>query len=95
MGYVRPGVVWFGEMLPQDVWVNAEDAVQACDMLVVVGTSGVVFPAAGLVAQAVSAGKFVLEINPVASSSSNTNHLKWQVTAAAGLPLLASVLKPA
>ena len=93
LGYVRPGVVWFGEMLPQNVWASAEEAVQACDMLVVVGTSGVVFPAAGLVAQAVSAGKFVLEINPEASGSGTTSRLKWRVTAAIGLPVLASLLQ--
>lgn len=44
----RPAVVWFGEMLPVDELAAAEEAAQACDLMLVVGTSGVVYPAAGL-----------------------------------------------
>ena len=43
---VRPGVVWFGEALPDAAWQAAVDALQACDLLVVIGTSGLVQPAA-------------------------------------------------
>lgn len=49
---VRPGVVWFGEHLPAAALAQAEAAVQTCDLMLVVGTSGVVYPAAGLVFQA-------------------------------------------
>jgi NAD-dependent deacetylase len=44
----RPAVVWFGEMLPPNALHAAEEAAQACELMLVVGTSGVVYPAAGL-----------------------------------------------
>lgn len=44
----RPAVVWFGEMLPARELQAAEEAAAACDLMLVVGTSGVVYPAAGL-----------------------------------------------
>jgi len=62
-GMLRPAVVWFGEGLPQDVWNAAEDAVRSCEVMLVVGTSAVVYPAAGLVPLAKSAGAKVIEIN--------------------------------
>ncbi|HEY7306541.1 MAG TPA: NAD-dependent deacylase [Bryobacteraceae bacterium] len=62
-GLARPGVVWFGESLPCDVWAAAENAVLRCDVLLVVGTSALVYPAAGLVPRACSAGASVIEVN--------------------------------
>jgi NAD-dependent deacetylase len=55
-GALRPDIVWFGEMLPQRVWKTAELAAQACDAFLVVGTSAVVFPAAGLIQTARNSG---------------------------------------
>ena len=60
-GMLRPGVVWFGEALPPREWQAAEDAVARCDVLLVVGTSAVVYPAAGLVSLARAAR--VIEVN--------------------------------
>lgn len=57
----RPAVVWFGEMLPLQTLEAAEAAARECDIMLVVGTSGVVYPAAGLARMA--AGKVVI-INP-------------------------------
>jgi NAD-dependent deacetylase len=57
----RPAVVWFGEMLPPQTLAAAEAAAPECDLMLVVGTSGVVYPAAGLARMA--AGKVVI-INP-------------------------------
>lgn len=62
-GMARPGVVWFGENLAPEIWNAAEKAVQSCDLLLVVGTSAVVYPAAGLVPLARSAGAKIIEIN--------------------------------
>lgn len=59
----RPAVVWFGENLPRDVWRKAEAAVRDADLLLVVGTSALVYPAAGLIESARSANLFVMEIN--------------------------------
>jgi NAD-dependent deacetylase len=62
-GLLRPGVVWFGEGLPAAVWDNAQKAARSADILLVVGTSAVVYPAAGLVPMAKNAGAKVVEIN--------------------------------
>ena len=62
-GMLRPGVVWFGEALPTDVWQAAEKAARECDLLLVIGTSAVVYPAAGLAHVAKSCGARVVEIN--------------------------------
>jgi NAD-dependent deacetylase len=58
---LRPAVVWFGEALPLEALAAAEAAAQDCDLMLVVGTSGVVYPAAGLARTA--AGQVVI-INP-------------------------------
>ena len=60
----RPAVVWFGEHLPPDALAAAEAAVQACDLMLVIGPSGVVYPAAGLVLGAHQRGVRVVIINP-------------------------------
>jgi NAD-dependent deacetylase len=48
-GPLRPDIVWFGEGLPEDVWEAAMIAAHECDVLLVVGTSAVVHPAASLI----------------------------------------------
>lgn len=59
----RPGVVWFGEGLPAGVWAAAVEAVSAADLVLVIGTSAVVYPAAQLVPLAARAGARVVEVN--------------------------------
>lgn len=61
---VRPDVVWFGEMLPEFTLQSAFEAAQNCDVMLVVGTSGVVQPAASLPGMAKRNGAFVIEVNP-------------------------------
>lgn len=63
-GLIRPDIVWFGEMLPQPAWQTAEDATFNCDVFVSIGTSSVVYPAAGLIHLAKQQGATVIEINP-------------------------------
>ncbi|MFZ2512470.1 MAG: NAD-dependent protein deacylase, partial [Gordonia sp. (in: high G+C Gram-positive bacteria)] len=63
-GKVRPGVVWFNEPLPADAWLAAESAFADAALVVVVGTRGVVYPAASLPAAAAHRGVSVIEINP-------------------------------
>ncbi|RDI15675.1 NAD-dependent deacetylase [Rhodococcus sp. AG1013] len=87
-GAVRPGVVWFGEALPEDAWQRAVDAVEDCDLMVVVGTSAVVYPAAELPLRAARSGATVVEINPEATGLSDHVHYSWRTTAAVGLPAL-------
>ena len=62
-GLARPAVVWFGEALPPTAVAQAIDAA-ACDVFLTVGTSSIVYPAAGLVDTARAHGAFVVEINP-------------------------------
>jgi NAD-dependent deacetylase len=62
-GLARPGVVWFGENLNPQAWTKVEQAAQSCDVMLVAGTSAVVYPAAGLVPLARSAGAKVIEVN--------------------------------
>ncbi|HKU69148.1 MAG TPA: NAD-dependent deacylase [Candidatus Baltobacteraceae bacterium] len=68
-GRFRPQVVWFGEMLPSDVWERAADAASRADVILVVGTSALVYPAAALAMQNDRA--FVAEINPDATALSD------------------------
>lgn len=60
---LRPGVVWFGEALPPAVWGEAEAAARQADLFLVIGTSAVVYPAAGLALIAKSNGARLVEIN--------------------------------
>jgi NAD-dependent deacetylase len=62
--WLRPDVVWFGEMLDPQALHAAEEAVTGADVLLVVGTSGLVYPAAGLPMHARRAGARVIIINP-------------------------------
>ncbi len=92
-GVLRPGVVWFGEGLPNHVWRHAEQLVIDCDVLLVVGTSGVVFPVARLPVIAREDEKWVGEINPNVSELSDKVNLHWQTTAALGLSALLNTLR--
>jgi NAD-dependent deacetylase len=69
-GMLRPGVVWFGEALPSAVWRKAETAAREADLFLVVGTSAIVYPAAGLAQVAKAAGARVVEINVAATALS-------------------------
>lgn len=61
---IRPDVVWFGEMLPRDALETAFAAIEKCDLMLVVGTSGIVYPVAEFPALAKGAGAKIVEVNP-------------------------------
>ncbi|MBF0183194.1 MAG: NAD-dependent deacylase [Magnetococcales bacterium] len=67
-GPIRPGVVWFGESLPETIWQQAEQATNQCDLLFSIGTSSLVWPAAQLPFQAKQHGATVVQINPNGTS---------------------------
>ncbi|WP_435198021.1 SIR2 family NAD-dependent protein deacylase [Janibacter sp. GS2] len=94
-GDVRPGVVWFGEMLP-DAAVAATDAaidtLEPGDVALVVGTSGVVYPAAGYPAMARAEGATVIEINPTETEISDMCDHHVRGPAAEVLPALVAGL---
>lgn len=73
-GYVRPGVVWFGEMLPEDAWSAGLAAAEECDVFLSIGTSGIVYPAAELPLRALGQGAVVVHVNPVLFDVSNQEH---------------------
>jgi len=83
-GILRPGVVWFGEALPEGAMERAAAAVRAADVLIVAGTSAQVYPAAGLIPMASS----VIEINPEATPFSDAVTLSVRGTSAEVLPQL-------
>jgi NAD-dependent deacetylase len=70
-GLIRPGVVWFGEALDPDTVERATEASSECDVFITIGTSSIVYPAAGLVDIARRAGAFTVEINPEATPASS------------------------
>lgn len=74
-GKLRPGVVWYGENLPSDVWKSAIALVKSCDVLISVGTSGTVMPAADIPKLALSHGATVIHVNTEDVSSGAQNEL--------------------
>jgi len=62
-GLIRPDVVWFGEYLPEDQFLGGEKAAIESDIFFVVGTSVVVYPAAGLIYTAKASGALIVEVN--------------------------------
>ena len=92
-GYVRPGVVWFGEPLPQLAWRKAERCATECDLLNAIGTSGLVFPAASLPGVARHRGAKVVEINPIRTPLSDQVDLSLRSTAGEALCGLVAALK--
>jgi NAD-dependent deacetylase len=85
---LRPAVVWFGEMLPMDALAAAEQAAERCDVMLVVGTAGAVYPAAGLAHQARAAGARVVIVNPHPSELDDIAHRVLAGTSAQVLPQL-------
>ena len=85
---VRPAVVWFGENLPAGALAAAERAAEACDVMLVVGTSGEVWPAAGLAHQARRAGAQVVVVNPEETALDDEAHLLLRGPSASVLPRL-------
>ena len=61
---LRPHIVWFGEALSAADLARCAEALRSCEVLLVIGTSGVVYPAAGFASVAKATGAFVAEINP-------------------------------
>jgi NAD-dependent deacetylase len=86
-GPLRPGVVWFGEALDPDT-VEASIDAAACDVFFTIGTSAVVYPAAGLIDHARRAGALTVEINPDSTPASGGVDVVLPVAAEAALPAL-------
>ncbi|MFJ6132464.1 SIR2 family NAD-dependent protein deacylase [Janibacter terrae] len=95
-GDVRPGVVWFGELLPPEAVEATEAAIEALepgDVVLVVGTSGIVYPAAGYPAMARAEGATIIEVNPLETEISDMCHHHVRGPAAQVLPDIVSALR--
>lgn len=84
--YARPDVVWFTEMLPSHALRRAHDVTINCDVMLVIGTSGLVQPAASLPFLAAERGAIVLEINPNPSMISEIVEMRLSSGSATMLP---------
>lgn len=91
-GLLRPAVVWFGEALPADALRRAVRASSAAELMLVIGTSAQVYPAAGLADQALAADAFVAEVNPSETPFSARATLSVRTSAAAFLPRVVDLL---
>ena len=89
-GLVRPGIVWFGESLPEEVLTAAFAAAKACDLLFAIGTSGLVQPAARMPWLARQAGAYVVQVNPTETALGE--ECTWSLRGAAGA-ILPQILK--
>ena len=69
-GLLRPHIVWFGEVLYAPDVLKSARAFESCDLMLVIGTSGIVQPAASFVSLAKDHGAFVVEINVTESAAS-------------------------
>lgn len=92
--WLRPDVVWFGEMLDPAVLARAEQAASGCDLMLVVGTSGLVYPAAGLPVLARRSGAHVIVVNPNESGLDEVADLVVRAAAATALPALLPATAP-
>jgi NAD-dependent deacetylase len=87
-GLIRPNVVWFGEPLPDEAWQKSVDAVSKADAVIVVGTSSIVYPAAGLPELALASGIPVIEVNPERTPLSDAATVTVREPSAEALPTL-------
>ncbi|HVA28626.1 MAG TPA: NAD-dependent deacylase [Candidatus Baltobacteraceae bacterium] len=90
-GRLRPDIVWFGESLPKGIWEEATRAAERAEVVIVVGTSAVVYPAAAL-ATAYSRTAFVAEVNPEPTAISDRVDAVLRGSAAEVLPRLLAEL---
>jgi NAD-dependent deacetylase len=87
-GLLRPDVVWFGEMIPRDAMLLADAAAHDCDVFLSIGTSSLVYPAAGLAEAALRRGIPVIEVNPNATDLSALADVVLRGPAGSILPAL-------
>jgi len=92
-GLIRPDVVWFGEYLPEDQFLGGEKAAINSDIFFVVGTSAIVYPAAGLIYTAKASGSTIVEINIEETTLSDSANYSYFGKAGEILPKIFSHVK--
>jgi len=91
-GLIRPDVVWFGEMLPEEALHKAYEASEKSDVFFSIGTSAVVYPAASLPGIAKSHGAYLIEINPEPTPVTGIAHVSIRGKSGEVLPKLIEAL---
>jgi NAD-dependent deacetylase len=94
-GLIRPDVVWFGEMLPSGVFETASEKASQCELFFTIGTSAVVYPAAGLPLTARNEGAYVVEVNTEPTEISRTVNESLLGKAGEVVPQLLKILEEA
>jgi len=89
-GLLRPHIVWFGESLATEDLDRSYEALRRCEVLLIIGTSGVVYPAASFAPVAKAAGAFVVEINLDATPNTEVVDVSLQGRAKEVVPELLS-----
>ena len=92
-GMVRPDVVWFGEMLPEEEWESSVAAAEGADLFLSIGTSAVVYPAASLPLLAKRAEAYVVEVNPEPTPITDKMDEFLEGPSGEILPMLARVME--
>jgi len=92
-GLIRPDVVWFGEMLPEGIFEAATEAASQCELFITIGTSAVVYPAAGLPMTAKNQGAYIVEVNTEPTEISHIVNETLIGKAGEVLPYLAAILE--
>jgi len=92
-GLIRPDIVWFGEMLPHHEWEKSEQAAGRSDVMYVIGTSAVVYPAAQLPLIAKRNGSFIVEINIEPTPVSEYADISIYESSASAMPELLKLIK--
>lgn len=87
---LRPGVVWFGEAIPESALHNSMTAASNCDLFLSIGTSSLVWPAAGLADTARAAGATIVEVNPDTTPLSGSSDFRLVGPAGSMLPAMLS-----
>lgn len=93
-GAIRPGVVWFGESLPEEDWGRALAATRDTDLVFSVGTSSLVYPAAEIPELAARMGATVVQINPASTALDRVARYNLQGPAGVILPALVAAAFP-
>ena len=83
--WLRPDITWFGDAMNAEAMKTAADAVSRCNLFVAIGTSGMVWPAAGFPQLAKDSGAWCIEINPEASELSHIYHETIRLAASEAL----------
>ncbi len=91
-GLLRPGVVWFGEAIPVAALERCSSALEDCDVFLSVGTSSLVYPAAGLAERAAARGAMLVEINPAPTGLARHASCTWAAPSGGALPALAAAV---